>query len=133
LASSEFSASYRACNVFKQEYGLSGVDTIWASQGQIANFWIQIKCPVPVRIWKTGLTGRNNGTERIFNWRIEASNDGINYVILYTALNPTYLTSLSYQEFEIDSIGIFPFYRLFIINAEGPNPGLRTWQLFVYD
>jgi hypothetical protein len=126
-ASSEFSASFLACNVFRQQYPNSE----WATNGVNSNFWIQIKCPVPVRIWKTGLTGRNNGTERIFNWRIEGSNDGITYVTIYTATNPTFLGNV-YQEFNMDSIVPFAFYRLFAVNAVVANPGLSVFQLFVY-
>jgi hypothetical protein len=51
---------------------------------------------------------------------------------LYTAPNPTFL-AYTYEEFLVDSVGKFRFYRLFVVNAEVTNPGLSSIQLFVYD
>jgi hypothetical protein len=134
LASSENSASYRACNAFRQNYvATPGVDGEWATNGVTSNFWLQIKCPMPVKIWKVGLTGRAGSVSanRITNWRIQASNNGTDYITIYTAPNPTPL-GVTYQEFNIDSIGEFTFYRIFAVNAEATSPGLSVFQLFVY-
>jgi hypothetical protein len=80
------------------------------------------------------LTGRAGSvsTNRITNWRIEGSNDAFTYVTIYTATNPTPIGGV-YQEFEIDSISKFAFYRLFAVNAEATSPGLSVFQLFVYE
>jgi hypothetical protein len=97
-----------------------------------SNSWIKIACPTAVRTWKFGFRGRDENSERIYNWRIDGSNDDTNWIVLYTAPNPTYLGS-KYQEFLIDSVGKFQYFRLFCVNGESTNPGLSSMQLFVYD
>jgi len=39
----------------------------------------QVECPDLVRVWKVALRGRDSNTDRIYNWRIEGSNDGVHY------------------------------------------------------
>lgn len=132
-ASSEFSASYIAANAFKGDYvSGAGVNGEWATASVNSNFWIRIACPVPVRTWKFGFRGRDSNTQRIFDWRIEGSTDNTIWNTLFTAPNPTFLGS-TYQEFLVDSVGKFQFYRLFVVNAEVTSPGLSSMQLFVYD
>lgn len=125
-ASSEYSSSYAASYAFRSDYGSE-----WAvASGVTSNFWIKIACPTAVRTWKFGLRGRDTN-ERLYNWRIEGSTDNTNWVTLYTAPNPTYLGP--YQEFLVDSVVKYQYYRLYCINAEGVTPGLSTMQMFVYD
>jgi hypothetical protein len=132
-ASSEYSSSYIAAYTFKGDYvSGTGIGGEWCTNAVSSNFWITIKCPVAVRIWKVGFRGRDTNTQRIYNWRIEGSVDNTNWFTLYTATNPTYLGS-TYQEFLIDSVSKFQYFRLYCVNAETTNPGLSTMQLFVYD
>lgn len=126
-ASSEISSNFIAANVFKGDYGIE-----WCTAGISSNFWIKIACPTAVRTWKFGFRGRDSNSERIYNWRIEGSTDNKNWVVLYSAPNPTYLGN-KYQEFSVDSIVKFRYYRLFCVNSEVTNPGLSSMQLFVYD
>ncbi|EDO33835.1 predicted protein [Nematostella vectensis] len=132
-ASSEFNSNYIAANAFKGDYVSGGGSTgEWATAGVSSNFWIKIACPTAVRTWKFGFRGRDGNTERIYNWRIEGSTDNTNWTTLYTATNPTYLGN-TYQEFLVDSIGKFQYYRLFCVNSEVTNPGLSSMQLLVYE
>ena len=125
-ASSEYTNN-KAFNAFKGE----GHGEEWISNIH-SNFWLRIECPTPVRIWKVGLRGRTKNTERIYDWRIEGGNEQVFFTGLYTAPNPTYLGD-TYQEFLMDSIGKFKFYRIVCIRGEAGKPGLSTMQLFAYD
>jgi hypothetical protein len=132
-ASSEFNSNYIAANAFKGDYvSGGGINGEWATSGVFSNFWIKIACPTDVRTWKFGFRGRDGNTERIFYWRIEGSTDNATWYTIYTAPIPTYLGS-TYQEFLVDSVGKFQFYRLFVVNADPTNPGLSSMQLFVYN
>ena len=51
------------------------------------NFWIQIQCPEQIRIHKFALRGKSNNTDRIYNWKLQASNDGTNWSDLYHSRN----------------------------------------------
>jgi len=46
------------------------------------------------------LRGRDSNRERIYNWRIEGSNDSVNYTAIFTAPNPAYLDIL-YNTFQL--------------------------------
>jgi len=48
------------------------------------------------------LRGRDSKRERIYNWRIEGSNDSANYTIIFTAPNPTYLGNMV-QHFPVET------------------------------
>ena len=121
-ASSQNGARFKAENVFNNYYvsgrGASGE---WATNGETENFWLQIKCPDLVRVWKVALRGRDLNTQRIYSWRIEGSTDGENYTSLFEAPNPTYLGN-ELQQFSIDTNNKFNFYRLYCLEAEPTNP-----------
>jgi len=61
------------------------------SNNETRNFWIQVKCPDLVRIWKIALRGKETNTQRIYRLQLEASTDGENFWTLFSAPNPTYL------------------------------------------
>ena len=110
IASSQYNATYEACNVFKMVY-----TTSWATLSINSNFWFKVYCPQPVRIWKFALSGRDN-VQRIYNWRLEGSNDNFTFDILYTAVN-TYIDQQRY-DFEVGpNQPYYKWYRLFVINA----------------
>ena len=132
-ALSEKNEHYIAANPFKGDYVRGdGLDGEWATAGVQNNFWIKITCPTPVRTWKFGFRGRGSNAERIYHWRIDASNDNTNWVVIYTPPNPTILGN-TYQEFLVDSIAKFKIFSLYVHTAEATNPGLSVMQLFVYD
>ena len=92
-----------------------------------------MKCPELVCIWKVALRGRNETRgQQIFHWTISASTNGRDFVVLYTAPNPTYLGN-NLQQFLIDTPHKYNYFRLMCIEAEeGSNPGLSYMQLFIY-
>jgi len=70
--------------------------------------------------------------QQIYHWTINASINGRDFVVLYTAENPTYLGN-SLQQFLIDMSHKYNYLRLMCIEAEeGSNPGLSYMQLFIY-
>lgn len=124
IASSEYSSTYAACNAFRM---VSGVE--WCTLSIRTNFWIKVYCPNPVRIWKFGLAGRNSDLERIYNWRLEGSNDNVNFDIILSKTNTFIGKNL--QEFTVDTT-YYQWYRLYVLNAEATNPGLRYFQIYKY-
>jgi len=90
-ASSQLYNNYKASNAFNCYYtGRRGTSGEWVSNNETRNFWIQVKCPDLVRIWKIALRGRETNTQRIYKWQLEASTDDVNFVTLFLAPNPTY-------------------------------------------
>jgi len=130
-ASSQLGANYKASNAFNSFYTGPGPGGEWASDGETRNFWIQIKCPDMVRVWKVALRGRETNTQRIYRWKIEGSTDGENYTTLYEPPVPTALDNIV-KQFLIETRDRFNHFRLFCFQAEGPNPGLSYMQLFIY-
>jgi len=68
--SSQLHNNYKSSNVFICYYtGRRGTGGEWASNNETRNFWIQVKCPDLVRIWKIALRGRETNTQRIYRWQ----------------------------------------------------------------
>ena len=88
------------------------------------------QCPEAVSVWRFKLRGRACGRERIFNWKFEGSNDNINWVTLYST-KEDYLGN-ELKTYDIDNNNSYVYYRIFALNAENTNPGLRYWQLYTY-
>ena len=72
----------------------------------------------------------NVNVEQIYNWRSEESTDDVTYTPL---LNQTkvYISNI-YQEFLVDSIVVYKYFRFYGINGGASNPGLSKFQIFVY-
>ena len=102
------------------------------------NFWIQIKCPEPVRIYKIKLRGlklRNSdgiiNEKYLFNWKWQGSNDGTDWI----NINEFDDTMIGYDFFDVPlycSVA-YSHYRIFVNKAETDNPGLSYWQLYTAD
>jgi len=124
-ASSEYTRSL-AHNAFNSWMG------DW-SVGTKTNMWIQIICPELVRIHKFAVRGKSTGTgtERIMNWSLQASKNGLIWVTLYLATNrPIGLTT---QFFCVTSSPLASYYKLVVSSAEGVNLGLSFFQIYTYD
>ena len=132
-ASSQLNNNYKASNAFNCFYtGRRGTGEEWVSNNETRDFWIQVKCPKLVRIWKIALRGRETNTQRIYKWQLEASTDDVvNFVTLFLAPNPTHLGNEA-QQFEVDTVHKYNCYRLLCLEAEPSNPGLSYMQLFIY-
>ena len=125
-ASSELRAQYSASKAFNTKGE-------WATNGMNKEFWIQIRLPENLRIWRIALRGRKETRGgRIFNWNVSASTNGRDFVVLYTAVNPTYLGD-DMQYFLIETTNKYNYYRLTCLEAEEGNPGLSYFQLFIYN
>jgi len=109
----------------------SGGEGEWAADNVWNDFWIQVECPDLVRVWKVALRGRDSNTDRIYNWRIEGSNDGVHYRTIFTPQNPTYLGN-RVQHFPVETSNKFTYYRLYCLEAEPSYPGLSFMQLYIY-
>jgi len=130
-ASSHSSNLFLPSNAFNGVYS-RGPGTIgeWTTT-ETSNFWIQIKCPDLVRVWKIALRGRDSNTQRIYNWRLEGSTDGQNYTALLEPPNPSYIGN-ELEYYLIETEDKYNIYRLFCLEAEPTNPGLSYMQLYVY-
>jgi len=123
-ASSELRSRYSSFKAFN-------TNGEWASNVN-REFWIQIRFPESLRIWRIALRGRKETTGgRIFNWQIDGSTDGTEFTVLYRAPNPTYLGG-DLQYFLIETTNKYNYYRLTCLEAEEGNPGLSYFQLFTY-
>ena len=90
-ASSQLNNYYRASNAFNCFYTGRRTGGKWVSINETRNFFIQVKCPKLVRIWKIALRGSETNTQRIYRWQLEASTDDVNFVTLFLAPNPTHM------------------------------------------
>jgi len=131
-ASSHSSDFYRPENAFNGLYSTgSGARGEWATRGETRDFWIQIKCPDLVRLWKIVLRGRDSNTQRIYMWRLEGSTDGEIYTTLLEPSNPSYIGN-ELEFYLTDTNDRYNIFRLFCLEAEPTNPGLSYMQLYVY-
>lgn len=124
--SSKYNDLYAAYHVFDQK-----TTTEWATFSESANFWISVQYPTAVRIHQIHVRGRI-ARESPSHWRFERSNDDVNWDVLLSPPNPTYLSS-SLNVFDIRySATAYHRFRLFVIQGSGVNCGLIYLQLFPY-
>ena len=95
----------------------------WTTADSVnTNFWIQIKCPEKVKVYKIKLCGskmrNSNGIindKILFNWKWQGSNDGSNW----TTLNEYNDTMIGNEIVEvIVSASAYYYYRIFVNKAE---------------
>ena len=116
-----------AFNVFSYK------NTEWITNNENKNFWIQIQCPESVKIYKFALRGKNSGTDLIYKWKLQGSNNvyANRWDNLYIAENKRIDKVMNY--YYIQSTEKYSTYRIFVHQAEGENPGLSYWQLYTVD
>src|SRR5271157_4149248 len=114
-----------ACHVFN-----SWRTDEWIA-GTKSNFWIQMQCPEWIRIHKFALRGKSNNTDRIHNWKLQASNGGINWSDLYQSRNEYIGNTTSF--FSVDNSNLYDYFRIFVVEAENKLAGLTYWQLYTLD
>ena len=110
----------------------------WTTADSVnTNFWIQVKCPEKVKVYKIKLCGLimydNNGIindKILYNWKWEGSNDGSKW----TTLNEYNDTMIGNEVVEVivNASTAYCYYRIFVNKAETTkaNPGLSYWQLY---
>jgi len=123
-----FVMQYSFNGVYARGGGLAGE---WITRGETSDFWIQIRCPDLVRLWKIAFRGRDTNTQRIYRWRLEGSTDGENFTMLLEPPNPSYIGN-ELEYYLIETEDKYNIYRLYCLEAEPENPGLSYFQLYVY-
>jgi hypothetical protein len=89
--------------------------------------WLQYKFPFPRKIIKYGVTGHHNATwvsQSPKDWTFEASNDGVNWVILDTVTNQTGWGAAETRYFTINNDSYYLYYR---INVTANNSGSSNY------
>ena len=109
----------------------------WTTVDSVStNFWIQIKCPEKVKVYKIKLCGLlvwdSSGIKNdkiLSNWKWQGSNDGSNW----TTLNDYNDTVMGNEIVEVIVTAVsYSYYRIFVTKAETTraNPSLSYWQLY---
>ena len=124
-ASSEISTEKRVYNVFN----LRRSD--WCANTADIDFWILLQCPEPVRIHKFALRG-NRANDKIYNWKLQASNDNIGWNDLYVEAKDKFIDD-SVSIFNVNPSKAYSYYKIFASKAVGEMYGLSYWQLYTLD
>ena len=109
----------------------------WITDGVNRDFWIQIDLPEEIEIYKFALRGKNSGTDCIYKWALQGSNNvyANRWFTLYNAENEPVNNVMKY--YSVPRNEGYSSYRIFVREAEGKNPGLSPglsyWQLFKLD
>src|SRR6267154_2260633 len=105
----------------------------WITNGVNQKFWIQIQCPEKIKIWKFSLRGKDSGQDYIYKWTLQGrdTNEYTTWDNIYIADNDPINNITRY--FNVTSRKEYFFYRIFVHEATGQNPGLSNWQLFTLD
>lgn len=116
-------------------YAFDGKRTTGWKAAVATDFWISVQClTTPIRTWKFQFAGAYLNTGYIFNWRIEASNDGAAWTTIYTPpVIPAYIDSVPIVEVYADSLIKYSYFRLYVLEATDINAGLCDFQIFVYN
>jgi len=123
-SSSELSNEYAAYKAFS----LSRNNQWRVAEDVRSNFWIQIECINPVKVYKFSI--RNISGSLFVKWKIQGSNNSDEWIDLPFNINilPRNITSHFTIDHKLSSKYIF--YRIFVEEAVGKNLGLCYWQLY---
>jgi len=92
-ASSYLNNNFHPVYAFNGLYKPRGNASKWMTNGVNSHFWIQIKCPDLVRLWRISLRGLEGNKQRIYRWKLGGSTDGEIFTDLYEAPDPTFIGS----------------------------------------
>ena len=109
-ASSELSSKYGAFKAFDD------TSENWCSTNQVLkNQWIQYKFTKPINVKSVDIKAAiHNSNARIKNFRVEASNNGSEFEVLYSG---TTANSDKKQSFVFDNDKCYLYYRIFVIDT----------------
>ncbi|MDF2193317.1 T9SS type A sorting domain-containing protein [Paraflavitalea sp. CAU 1676] len=97
------------------------------------NLWVQYQSTVPAIITRYTISSANDVPERDpKNWKLSASNDGVNWLVLDSQVNQTFASRLLTKTYKIDTnVTAFSYYRL-TITANNGQTGTQfsEWELF---
>ena len=103
----------------------------WTPGGQGINSWLAVKLTSPTLVQKYIVATQSN--ECPLSWKLQASNDGTNWVTIDTITNTNVWTLLKREEktFEIpaENRGIYHWYRIYIISTNATTLALSTFRL----
>ena len=125
-ANSELNLNYQGCNIF------SNTNNEWATAGVQLNGYVEIQLPFPVAIWAFALRGRLFGSERWYNWLVEANNGGDTWKVLYVALGDYLGNKIKFYTLK-NVTDKYTNYRFYGLNGEPTNPGLSYMQIYSID
>lgn len=109
-----------------------GVSNYWqTATGQITNQWIQYKADRP-HIANKMMFKNQIASQAIKNFRIEGSNDGVDYDILYTGQQPLPTTTGAEYTVEFNNDKEYLIYRLFIEDIHSTTGQIRIMELKFY-
>lgn len=131
-ASSIYSVTYDAWKAFN---GLTSVDgDSWAS-GNVAFVpqWLKIKLPIPKMIIEYSLTGPFSPTESLKSWRLEGSNNDIDWITLDTQINAPVQIQSQEISYNINSPGLYEYYRLYVTEKHGSTNYVRVGEFQLYE
>lgn len=130
-ASSFYNNQYKPWRVWS--YSVAGAGGEWSTAaGLTTNEWLMIQFPYAARIWRVDILGRSTSITYFNDWRIEGSNDGVNFTTLYSS---TVLLDYTYKIFEFDSLVKYYYYRFFGVscNNTSQTPGFAFLNLYQLD
>lgn len=98
------------------------------------NLWLQQRFPEAQVVNRYTLISGNDAPERDpKSWRLEASNDGENWIVLDTRNDETFSGRNQTREFNIDNEEAFTHYRLYITENNGSGLlQISEWRLFSF-
>ena len=102
----------------------------WQSNDDNMNAWLQIKLPFSIAIWAFSLRG---GSERWYDWSIEASINTSAWKTLITATNDYLGDTTKFYKFPVLESGEYLYYRFVGIKGEPSSPRLSYWQIYSID
>ncbi|WP_201318930.1 immunoglobulin-like domain-containing protein [Paenibacillus sp. EPM92] len=113
--------------------------TKWLA-AQTTNVWVQLqfKFGDTQAVPKYAMVSANDAPTRDpRNWRVEGSNDGLNWDVLDERSNQTFSARFQTKEYMIaeDKVKDYAYYRLFILNnnGESTNTQLADWKLYAVE
>ncbi|WP_171684257.1 immunoglobulin-like domain-containing protein [Paenibacillus planticolens] len=117
----------------------NNANTKWLG-AQTTNVWVQIQFNFgdTQAVKKYGMVSANDAPTRDpKNWRIEGSNDGVNWTVLDEQSNQTFSARFQTKEYTIADAKVkeYGYYRLFILNnnGESTNTQLADWKLYAVE
>lgn len=97
------------------------------------NLWVQYQSTVPAIVTRYTITSANDVPERDpKNWKLLASNDGVNWAVLDSQINQNFATRFLTKTYTIDSnTTLYTYYRLHITANNGQTgTQFAEWELF---
>ena len=130
-ASSIYSSSYDAWKAFNKVTSIDADSWVSANVSFVPQ-WLQIKLPIPQIVTYYELTGPYNSAQALKSWRFEGSNDETNWAVLDIRTELKVPAQGEKLIYEVENIGNYEFYRLYITEKFGTTNYVRVGELQLY-